>query len=244
MPRNESHRTLPRHWSDDSLSKFLENAFSNSLATFVRKPTEFQRLSRLDQAFFRIADNLNETRAVVASLLLMSSHSAFRSACGLAMSGSSTGTFPSLRQCLESSLYALHINQNQILGELWIHRYENDNSLKLVRKKFSYGKIKSTLKNNDQQLYTIISNLYERTIDFGGHPNERSITSSMTMTHDGQRTDFGLKYLNDDPLSLDHNMKSTAQVGLGSLCVFQHIFPERFQLLGIDTEIDQLRQSI
>jgi hypothetical protein len=38
-------------------------------------------------------------------------------------------------------------------------------------------------------------------------------------------------------------LKCTAQVGLTSLCVLQHVFKEKFVSLGITREIDALRTS-
>ncbi len=74
MADREKCRPLPPNWADDSLTEFIEQAFENILATFVNKPTEFETLCRLDQAFFRIASNLLEPQDLIAALLLMRSH--------------------------------------------------------------------------------------------------------------------------------------------------------------------------
>jgi hypothetical protein len=44
-----------------------------------------------------------------------------------------------------------------------------------------------------------------------------------------------------DSIALMHGLKSTAQSGLCSLHVFQHIFRERFQLLGLRERLAKLR---
>ena len=38
-------------------------------------------------------------------------------------------------------------------------------------------------------------------------------------------------------------LKCTARVGLTALCVLQHVFKEKFELLGIRQEIDALKAS-
>jgi hypothetical protein len=38
-------------------------------------------------------------------------------------------------------------------------------------------------------------------------------------------------------------LKCTAQVGLTALCVLQHVFKEKFELLGIRQEIDALKNT-
>ena len=58
------------------------------------------------------------------------------------------------------------------------------------------------------------------------------------------RVEIQQNYLHGDSLSLDHGLKTTAQAGLGSLCLFQHIFLERFRILGIQDMIDQLRREL
>ncbi len=67
MAEQETKRPLPPNWADDSLTGFIEQAFGNTLATFVNKPAEFELLCRLDQAFFRIASNLLEPQDLTAS---------------------------------------------------------------------------------------------------------------------------------------------------------------------------------
>ena len=49
--------------------------------------------------------------------------------------------------------------------------------------------------------------------------------------------------LSADKQVLLHAMKSTAQVGLTALFIFQHIFKAKFELLGIREEMDKLRSE-
>ena len=156
--------------------------------------------------------------------------------------GSIAESFPVLRTCLEYSLYALHISRNPTLGEAWLKRHDDEETLKTVKQDFTIRKVIDTLKDEDQKLGIIVEDLYRRAIDFGGHPNERAITQNMTMTHDDGRTEIQQIYLHDDSIALDHGMKSVAQVGLSSLCIFRNIFPERFKNLGISAAIDELQE--
>jgi hypothetical protein len=52
-------------------------------------------------------------------------------------------------------------------------------------KQFSHAKVMKSLCAHDQAICEKVSELYERTIDFGGHPNQRAISSSTTMHRDG-----------------------------------------------------------
>ena len=49
--------------------------------------------------------------------------------------------------------------------------------------------------------------------------------------------------ISKDQKIIAHALKSTAQVGLTALCVLQHVFKEKFELLGIRQEIDALKTS-
>jgi hypothetical protein len=244
MAAHETTMSLPPRWGDDRLSAFVDQAFKNSLASFVQKHGRFAVLDRVDQNFLRIGENLINPPDFFGAFLLLRAHSAFRAACRLAMSGQVPDTFPVLRACLEYSLYALHINTTLALGEVWLRRHDDAASLSRVRQEFTNTAVKATLRNRDPHLYPIVDQLYERCIDFGGHPNERAITGSMTIERQPGRVEFQQIYLHGDSLSLDHGLKTTAQVGLGSLCIFQHIFLERFRLLGIQDMVDQLRREL
>lgn len=160
------------------------------------------------------------------------------------MSGQVPDTFPVLRACLEYALYALHINANPALGEVWVRRHDDAASLRRVRQEFTHTAVIATLEAKDANLHPVIQQLYERSIDFGAHPNERAITGSMTIQREPGRVELQQIYLHGDSLSLDLGLKTTAQIGLGCLCIFQHIFLERFRILGIQDMIDQLRREL
>jgi len=244
MPNRETSLSLPPRWCDDSLSSFVDQAFRNTLATFVRKRDATQILMQLDQVYMCIGENLDNASDVIGAILLVRSHSAFRGACRMSMSGQVPEAFPSMRICLEYALYALHINLHPGLGETWIARHDNSDSLRAVRREFKYCTIIKTLQRQDNHLCSIVTQLYEKTIDFGAHPNERAITGSMEMHQGDKETRLMQIQLHGDTLSLDYVLKTTAQTGLGSLCIFQLLFKERFQILGLNSVIDRLRKRV
>jgi hypothetical protein len=51
-------------------------------------------------------------------------------------------------------------------------------------------------------------------------------------------------YLHGNDMPLRHCRKSTAQAGVCSLHIFQHIFSERFMLLGIRDKLIKLRTRL
>jgi hypothetical protein len=244
MPDKETTRTLPPHWSDDSLSSFLDDAFSNCLATFVRKKPVVNILVDLDGCFQKIGENLLNPPDLIGALLLLRSHSAFRAASGLAMSGQVTETFPVLRTALEYGLYGLHISRNPDLGEIWYRRHDSEKAKNQVRQEFSIKSVKATLSHEDGELNSVVHELYDRLIDFGGHPNERAVTGNIEIQKDDGNFDVQQVYLHGDSLSLIHAIKTTAQVGLVCLELFRFVFGERYDILGISDQLDQFKKLL
>jgi hypothetical protein len=212
---------LPPAWKNDSLSDFLGNAFSNILATFVHKRERYGHLAEIDSAFYELVRNLSNPKDLLAAFFMPRSHSAFRAACGLAMSGQAAESFVVLRSCLECALYALHINKNPTLAEIWLRRHDDAQSLKRCKSEFAHTNVIKTLENTDKKLHKIIQELYERTIDFGAHPNERAMTSNMQLIKTDDNNEFWSTYLHSDGLALDHALKTAAQCGLGALLMFR-----------------------
>lgn len=240
MAKGSTEMTLPPGWAGDSLSDFIQTAFANTLATFVHKKHAFGHLLQIDSAFRKAGENLHDAENTLAALLFHRSHSAFLASCRLAMSGQAAETFPVLRSGLEYALYALHINENSAFAEVWLRRHDNDTALGEVRQEFKHGRLMKTLLKRDAVLHAQISELYERTIDFGGHPNERAVSSSTTLTTEGDTAVISNKLLHGDSLALDHALTTTAEIGLRSIMVFRLVFTDRFDLAGLRDAIDVL----
>jgi hypothetical protein len=244
MSSKETSTKLPPYWGDDTLSEFVATSFANTLATFVRRKTEFELLRRIDKCFVSIIDCISNPSDFLGAVLLIRSHSAFRGAVRMAISGQVPDAFPLLRTCLEYALYALHINRNPGLGETWLRRHEDEASLKAVRNKFANGAVIRTLEKVDANLGATVRALYERTIDFGAHPNEQGVAGSMTLAETPDRKTFGGVQLHGDDLAMVHGLKTTAQIGVGALSIFERIFETRFRLLALDSELMQMRSFL
>jgi hypothetical protein len=84
---------------------------------------------------------------------------------------------------------------------------------------------------------------YQRSIDFGGHPNPHGTFSAMQMEERDGQTVITTWAMTADQKAMEHALKSTAQVGLTVLYIFQHAFKAKFELLGIRAEIEAIRNS-
>jgi hypothetical protein len=231
----------PATWGDDKLSEFLGMARNNQFVTFATKNEEYRKLREIDDAFLLIGGQLLNPKNPLSANLLFRSHSSFRAACSTSMAGHAPETYALLRSCLEQAAYGLYIFKNPELGFKWLDRHQDADSMKAMKKAFLAVNVAKEVECVDSKLGEIYHTLYERTIDFGGHPNVMSVTGNMTMKHQEDRVVFTHLYLhgNDDAMAMA--LKTTAQVGITSLHVFQHVFPERFMLLGLQETLMRIR---
>ena len=234
----------PPGWANDSLTEFLDNAYRNRFATFVNNKDWSIRLANLDGCFMQIAKDWLNPRNLLTPLFFLRCHSAYRAACEHAMAGQVTDACPQIRVCLEYAGYALHIHKNPGLAEVWLRRHDDDDATTTVKNEFKVSNVRATIEKANRHTAKVFAQLYERAIDFGGHPNERSITGSLKITDLGDRKSFDLLYLHGDGLPLVHALKTTAQAGVCALEILQGAFPERFELLGVRTALLELRKGL
>jgi hypothetical protein len=236
--------TSPPGWGNDELSKFLQRTHDNHYAIFATKRVWYEKLSAVNDLFFKVAINIINPPEPVATALSYRSHSAFLAACECAMAGQIVESMVLDRSCLENAAYALHIHSHAGLDVLWLNRNQSDAEMKAMKKEFTNGKLRETIGNCDNRLLNIFDHLYERSIDFGGHPNQRGVAGSVKLERDEERSLFVQTYLHGDGLPLDHALKTTAQAGICALRISQFMMKAKFELLGIRASIEQVQQGL
>ena len=242
---NRKTITLPPRWEDDSLTEYIERAHYHRFCTFVNKKAWFQHLIDIDACFMAVAKDWLNPENTLTPHFFLRSHSSFRSACELATSGQVAATYPLLRICIEYAGYCLHIHKNPELGEVWLRRHdENEEAFRAAKKNFLIKNIKETIETTNQHTAKIFDTIYQRTIDFGAHPNERSITGNTQLIEEDERSIFLQIYLHADGPELDLALKTTAQAGVCSLEILQEVFRERFELLGVREKLLELRKNL
>jgi hypothetical protein len=235
----------PLAWGNDKLSEFLEAVRGQQFATFANDVGGFYSVIReVDLCFVKITENLTNPKNLLAAVLLVRSHAAYRTACATAMGTQLPETFVLLRSCLEYAAYGLHLNVNPALGETWLKRHDDAAALRVMKKAFLGVEVEQTILATDKDLARIYNELYERTIDFGGHPNLRSVLSNMLMNEAPDKHQLQPIYLHANETTALHALKTTAQVGVCSLHLFQNVFPERFLLLQIREKLTELRNRL
>jgi hypothetical protein len=240
-------KIIPADWGKDPLSEFIEVAQHNTLATFDNLKPEYTLLKAINDVFKNITENLLNVESIMPSFFLLRAHASYLGAVRLAISGQVPETYMVLRGCLENSLYALHISRVADAGEIWLRRHNDKGSLQKCKQHFLISNVFESLEAVDKVLSQIARRFYEITIDYGGHPNEASLTSIMRRSDDESKIRFIIPYLisykiNPDAFGL--GLKSTARIGVCSLLIFRIIFRQRFDILGLSVDLEKLKQGL
>jgi hypothetical protein len=235
---------LPDGWGDDELLAFFEHARGNAFASFVQMPEPYVKLLEVDAAFLLINSNLKDPEDFSAPFFMFKAHSSYRAAAWLAMTGHSPEAFMVMRGCIESALYGLYLNRNEKSFRAYMSRHDDETTRQAVRREFTIRRMWSCLRDVDGELQAKAEQVYNKTIDFGAHPNVAALIAATTMTRTKKGVRFTLAYLTEDQQVLQGTMKSVAQAGVVALSVFRHIFNDRYDRLGLTESLPQLRQEL
>ena len=236
--------------TDKSLDRFLDVVPKNQLANRARFPAQYQIIQRVDHCFVTAGQHLSYLKPVLVGPLFLRSQYAYKTAAGMTLAGQVAESFVMTRSCLEYAGYALamfadpRFENTPTREEVFVNRNVDEETLKAQKAEFQVGKICGMIAAFDGKLAENFKLLYDRSIDYGGHPNPYGLLTGMTMeTKDEQLTSITTLALTDDPIITMFAMKHVAQVGLTSLCTFQHMCEAKFELLGIRAEMDALRRA-
>ena len=189
----------PAAWGNDEISNLLDAARNNEFSTFANLRSETSRLIDIDLSFRKVIDGLNHSNDWFAAFFVLRAHSNFLSACRMSMSGQIPESYALLRSCLENALYGVYLARNPDLRETWLRRHDSDEHKKKVRNEFKIGSMLDCAKSIDSKEGEVAKQLYDLTIDYGAHPNERALMQSLQMEEKGDNIEFMSIYLDADP---------------------------------------------
>lgn len=238
------NRPRPEGWYDSQLFRFVEDGWSNVLATFANKNVICRRLEQVDVLLSAVQEGLKLTRMsqLVPSLLLMRSMGAYRSTVALAMSHP-TDAFAVMRGCLESAGYGLFISGDEALAEAWLRRDEDKKTKQAVRDRFTQGAVREAMAKHEPHLAGVYKALYERAIDFGAHPNEKAVLTNLRPGSIRADDKIDYKLLGGDGPLLDGALRSTVQTGICVLRIFRYVFPERYDEINMAPRLAEVSRG-
>ncbi|HQS73969.1 MAG TPA: hypothetical protein PLU16_02085 [Gallionellaceae bacterium] len=145
---------------------------------------------------------------------------------------------------MENALYGLYLAQNPESRETWLRRHDSDADKKKVKSEFKIGTFLELAKTVDPSEGKVAATLYERTIDYGAHPNERALMQSLQIKHEADIIEFKTTYLDGDSDQLRFLLKTLAQVGVCTLSLFRVTYRERFDILGVTASLDHIKKGL
>jgi hypothetical protein len=199
-----------------------------------------------------IAHRDSQAVLLIPRFLQVRVRSAFLAACRLALSGQLVEAHAVLRVGIEEAWYALHIatppeaaaDQDQPTPmsrwEVWMRRTDSPSAKRRCKDEFTIRNVRTTHERIDSTTAAHLHAVYETLIDFGAHPNEQGLLSSIMKTEDDREIQYQVGILAPHELPLVMTLRLSVAVAVGALKIFQRIFPERFELMSIDVEIDKL----
>jgi len=237
-------QTPPPNWSTDEVSKFIEASRVNKFATYANLKDEVHRLLDIDISYRKAIEGLNHSKEWFAGFFLLRAHSNFLAACRLSWSGQIPESYALLRSCLENALYGLYLARNPESRETWLRRHESDTAKRKVKNEFKIGVLLLLAKQVDPLEGEVAAALYEQTIDYGAHPNERALMQFVEITEAAGTVELKTIYLDGDSDKLRSSLKTLAQVGVCSLSLFRATYRERFDILGVTAAVDHLKKGL
>jgi hypothetical protein len=222
----------------------MDRARNNIFASFDNLRDDYRRLSRIDRLYQDLIGYLYNTPEWFAGFFLLRAHSAFLASCRLSLSGQVAESYVVQRSCIEAGLYGLYMSRNRAKAAIWLDRHQNEESRSRCREEFKTRKLLACLRAESSQLGARISELYEHTIDFGAHPNERALMTNLNLAEGEEIVQFELQYLKVDNDWFPLCLRTTAKVGVRVLEIFERIYRNRMALTGLADRLDELKRDL
>ncbi|MBM5571307.1 MULTISPECIES: hypothetical protein [Deefgea] len=223
----------PPNWDREEISKFFDEARLNEFATFAHLTDDVARLLDIDRAYRVAISGLNHSQNWFSAFFVIRAHSNFLAACRMSWSGQIPESYALLRSCLENALYGLYLARNPDSRQTWLCRHDSEDSKKKVKKEFQIKALIELAIEVDAHEGDVTKILYDRTIDFGAHPNERALMQTLQIEDDAENIHFKVSYLDDDSDTLKQTLRFAAQVGICALSLFYTVYAESFQHFGV-----------
>ncbi len=231
-------------WGEDQLGQFINLARENCVNSFGLLYGEYRRIRDIDALFAALFEDYVDPEDPLAATFGLRCHSALRAAAQLALSGQLPETYMVLRGALEHALYAHHASSSEKRRQLWSDRGEDDNARKACAIEFSGRNIFPEIRKRDQRIGDVAGRLYERTIDFGAHPNTYALFSSMSTSETETHHRIEFSYIEGDGPAMQLAVRSWSQVAVSCLDVLSLVLPKRFSQLRITERTVLMRQGI
>lgn len=230
-------------FGSDELTKRISDAWHNIRATWSQHKPIVHLLSSINDLFMKYVEvfyKLSKETNIESSpaAFLARAYGCYLAAVRISSSGQIAEAFVMFRACIENALYGYYINKRPEQGDIWVKRHQSKEAEKLVRKNFSIGAILRFLAEQEPKVGPWIKDMYDKSIDYGAHPNVYSIGLNLRYI-ENERKDV-MDIFNNDAYILKCCLLANVRFGLGCLSVFRLIYPEELRTRGVPEELKSL----
>jgi hypothetical protein len=169
-----------------SLQSFFDAVRANQTANSKKFSDWNSIIERIDSCFVRAGQALRDPNPLMCGVLLNRSQYAFKTASGMTLAGQVVEVFPILRSTLEYAGYCLLLHETPELQSVFALRHRSPKDKRKQRDAFNIGAVKVAIRRRDTYLAEVFIENYERSIDFGGHPNPHGVFSAMIPLREGR----------------------------------------------------------
>ncbi len=243
MPK-DARNPPPPGWGADELTAFLQLTHEQQYASFHNKKDAVRRLVAIDELFGRVSRHWLNPPSEIEAMLFLRCHAAFRAAAGESMAGQAVECYRQCRGMLENAAYAVHIRRNPSLEKIWLNRHEDEAGMKASKNAFKHVSVAASVRAANLHAGERFDRLYQQTIDWGAHPNERSVTGNLKIVDEPDRRIMLAIMLHGDSVAFDAALKMVASCGMVSLELLQTLYNAKFELLGINADMLVLRREL
>lgn len=223
----------------------LANDCCNEALNELKEPLKF--LGDVDSLYIDFLQDAGNIKPVTASILLLNAHASLRAAMRLAFSGQLMPVFMTLRGSVESALYANAMVGNPELQDVWLKRDSDEKARQTCRQEFTSGKMFHYLsKAHDQGFSDRLREIYDSTIDFGAHPNNRSLIRSIRIEElDTGEHAVNFAYIHGvGSFELRQSLVACAEIGLAVFFVALICFEAHPRLEAINLRALELQDQV
>ena len=175
------------------------------------------------------------------AFLFMNSYMLYQSSIATALTGHAAAIYPLLRTALESACYGYVMRTDTAIERIWLNRHDSEAATKTARKAFTSAVNDAAdaigVAKSHPGTAAIIKKAYQQAIDWGAHPNPRSILKHMQEPKDigthiqvdltGLHSAGSLEYERSLLACLDFGML----LGIGIIHSLTHVSPQTVQKL-------------
>lgn len=207
-----------------TLEEYIAGTSQNARNTLKEHLEHAAVLGRINDAFGHVLGTLSKNPEMSVMFVGMA-HADFLAAARLALGGELPASYAAARACVEDALYGFFLFRKPHLKAVWVAREDDEAAKRRIRAEFKYSAMIKTLSTYVANIGAQLDFAYQKTIDFGAHPNIMKVITNVAETTD---VDLQWQYINVQPADVTMAIRMVAMSAIAALNTFRLIWPLTF----------------